>query len=67
MSAFKLQYRKDKVWTMPTREQLLALGILPSEVGFYQLVAAGQAPRNPQPFNPRLYPQFLPFLNQNKT
>lgn len=48
---------------MPTAEDLLALGISPSEVGFYLLVAAGSAPVKPQPYEEERFPQFKPFLN----
>lgn len=48
---------------MPTAEDLLALGISPSEVEFYLLVAAGNAPANPHPYDEEQFPQFKRFLS----
>lgn len=55
--------RENGLRSMPTAGDLLALGILPSEVKFYLQVTAGNAPVNPQPYDEEQFPQFKPFLS----
>ena len=66
MTALKNKHSKKFVWQPPTREQLLALGFFEEELEFHQQVAAGRVPRGPQWFDAKLFPQFSPFLTNNK-